>query len=117
MEQTLSITPFSSQIIGADSKFLYIKEMDLSDESWYVLKVRHPMFIKMVRLWIGAKADYCKKYGHFCGVFGNFFIKEGHQIGEINILLEIDEEDNAVYKNVPLIEVIAFDEYCDMEHG
>jgi hypothetical protein len=33
----ISITPFISEIIGADSKFLFVKEQDL-DDNWYVLK-------------------------------------------------------------------------------
>jgi hypothetical protein len=111
----ISITPFISEIIGADSKFLFIKEQDL-DENWYVLKIKRSDFNKMIKLWIDTKADYCKRYGHFCGVFGNFFIKMTKDYGKINLLINVEDE-TPIYKEVPLLLVLSFDDYCDMEHG
>ena len=35
----ISITPFTSEIIGANSKFLFIKEQDVNNDEWYVLRV------------------------------------------------------------------------------
>ena len=117
MEEQLkiSITPFSSEIIGADSKFLFVKEQDF-DDNWYVLKIKRSDFNKMIKLWIDTKADYCKRYDHFCGVFGNFFIKMTKDCGKINLLIAFEDE-TAIYKEVPLLLVLSFEDYCDMEHG
>jgi hypothetical protein len=117
MEEQLiiSITPFTSEIIGADSKFLFIREQDHND-NYYVLKVKRSDFNKMIKLWIDAKAFYCIKYGHFCGVFGNFFITTTKDCGKINLLIAVEDE-NLIYKEVPLLLVLSFDDSCDMEHG
>jgi hypothetical protein len=111
----ISITPFTSEIIGADSKFLFIKEQD-HDDNWYVLKIKRSDFNKMIKLWIDIKADYCKRYGHFCGIFGNFLIKMTKHCGKINLLIAVEDE-TMIYKEVPLLLVLSFDDRCDMEHG
>ncbi len=118
MEEQLniSITPFTSEIIGANSKFLFIKEQDINTDDWYVLRIKRSDFNKMIKLWIDAKAEYCKRYGHFCGVFGNFFIKVAKDYGKINLLIDVEDE-TPIYKEVPVLSVLSFDNHCDMEHG
>jgi hypothetical protein len=111
----LSITPFDSEIIGADSKFLFIKEQDINN-AWYVLKIRRRDFNKMIKLWIDTKANYCKQWKHFCGVFGNFYITSTENQGKINILTNCEDE-TPIYNDVPLLLVLSFDNRCDMEHG
>jgi len=117
----LIVNPFSSEIIGADGKYVYVKEIDMTTsdkEDWCVFKIKISKFIKIVREWINSKSDFCNRYGHFCGVFGDFGVEEYKEKGKINILVGIDEEtEELIYKNVPLYEVILFEESCDMEHG
>jgi hypothetical protein len=114
-ELGISITPFSSEIIGADDKFLFIKEQDINDD-WYVLKIKRSDFNKMIKLWIDAKADYCKRWGHFCGVFGGFSIEDAKHCGYIELLIDVEDE-TPIYKKVPILLVLAFDNRSDMEHG
>lgn len=118
MEEQLniSITPFTSEIIGANSKFLFIKEQDVNNDDWYVLKIKRSDFNKMIKLWIDRKADYCKRYDHFCGAFGNFFIKMTKEYGETNLLIDVKDE-TPIYKKVKILSVLSFDDNCDMEHG
>ena len=115
-ELNISITPFISEIVGANSKFLFIKEQDINNDDWYVLKIKRSDFNKMIKLWIDAKADYCKRYDHFCGVFGNFFIRVTKDCGKINLLIDVEDE-TPIYKEVPVLLVLSFDDHCDMEHG
>jgi hypothetical protein len=115
-ELNISITPFISEIVGANSKFLFIKEQDINNDDWYVLKIKRSDFNKMIKLWIDAKADYCKRYDHFCGVFGNFFIRVTKDCGKINLLIDVEDE-TPIYKEVSVLLVLSFDDHCDMEHG
>ena len=115
-ELNISITPFISEIVGANSKFLFIKEQDINNDDWYVLKIKRSDFNKMIKLWIDAKADYCKRYDHFCGVFGNFFIRVTKDCGKVNLLIDVEDE-TPIYKEVPVLLVLSFDDHCDMEHG
>lgn len=124
----LKFTPFSSEIIGADEKFVFLKEVNMATEEYnktfVVLKIKVPLFIKTVKKWITTKAEYCNTYKHFCGVFGDFTVKEYKERGTINLLVGFkfnDEIENPIhspiYKDVPLYEVIKIDLICDMEHG
>ena len=120
-DQLVCITPFESEIIGADKTHIYVKELVIEDEDNAfpcVLKIPRHEYIRIVNIWIDAKADYCERFEHFCGIFGNFRAVEYMQEGEINILLYFDKEtDDPVYQDVPLVEVTRFDDQCDMEHG
>jgi hypothetical protein len=120
----IQVTPFTSEILGANSKFIFIKEKNLENEEideWYVLRIKRTHFNKMIKLWIATKADYCERYNHFCGVFGSFAI-ETKEYGETNLLVDSKydsekDELTPIYKKVKVLSVLSFDEYCDMEHG
>ena len=119
--QFVCITPFESEIIGADTTHVFIKELVIEEEDKCFpccLKIPRHEYIRILNIWIDTKADYCMRFEHFCGVFGSFHAIEYDQQGEINIMLYIDEEtEEPVYEDVPLIEVTRFDDQCDMEHG
>ena len=118
--QIICITPFESEIIGADLTHVFIKEIIIETEDKCFpccLKVPRHEYIRVMNIWIDAKADYCMRFGEFCGVFGNFSALEYTQEGQINILLYVNEKDEPIYQDVPLIEVTRFDDQCDMEHG
>jgi hypothetical protein len=112
----LYFTPFESEIIGASKKFVYLEERTF-DEKPIVLEVPRPIFNKAIKIWFDTKADYCNRFKHFCGVFGSFLIKEYQQYGEVRILLEINDDEEAIYGNVPIFRVISIEDWCDMEHG
>jgi hypothetical protein len=117
----IQVTPFTSKILGANSKFIFIKEQNLENDDLYVLRIKRSHFNKMIKLWIDSKADYCKRYNHFCGEFGSFSI-ETKEYGETNLLIDSkydSEKDELIpiYKKVKVLSVLSFNEYCDMEHG
>lgn len=119
--QLVCITPFESELIGADATHVFIKELVIETEDKCFpccLKIPRHEYIRIINIWLDTKADYCIRFGEFCGEFGNFNAIEYNQQGEINILLYIDKEtEEPVYQDVPLIEVTRFDDQCDMEHG
>lgn len=110
-EITLSIIPFSDEIVGADDNSVYIQYQD-----GCILKVAKEEFMTMVTKWIEKKAEYCKRYGHWCGVMGNFYIEDYEEVGKVNIHT-VGEDNECIYKDVPIYEVKSFDHLCDMEHG
>jgi hypothetical protein len=117
--KTISVIPFDSEVIGADDEFVYIKEIYEDDDGNYppcVIKVTKEQFMRMISLWIERKAEYYKLWGHFCGVFGNFYSEDYIKEGEISLLVNTNR-NKPIYKNVPLYKIISFDENCDMEHG
>lgn len=114
-QETYSIIPFTSNIVGVKDGFVFIKEYEDSEE---VLKVKKKDFIKMTSLWLDSKDDYASRYGHFCGAFGNFYIEKFEKDGEIDIVSGFDETaERLTYKKVPIYRVTKFDKECDMEHG
>lgn len=135
MEYVLSIIPFTSEIIGVDDKHVYLKETysddidfkieigvpvnlsDLPDSHDCVLKVKRSEFMKLSKLWLNSKAGYCKRFNEFCGVFGNFYAERYKEIGTMELLDEVTEDEELIYKTVPVFEVIKFSTICDMEHG
>jgi hypothetical protein len=118
MEEQLciQITPFTSEIIGADSKFIFIKEQNLENDNLYVLRIKRTEFNKMIKLWIDSKVDYCKRYNHFCGEFGGFSIERTKEYGETNLLIDVKDE-TPIYKKVKILSVLSFNNHCNMEHG
>ncbi len=118
--QIICITPFESEIIGADLTHVFIKELVIEDDEKCFpccLKIPRHEYVRIMNIWIDAKADYCTRFEEFCGVFGNFSAIEYTHEGEINIFLYVNEKDEPIYQDVPLIEVTRFDDQCDMEHG
>lgn len=120
-EQIICVTPTESEIIGVDDNYIYIKEIVIEDEDNCfpcVLKIPRHEYMRVFNIWLDFKADYCKRFQHFCGVFGSFDAIDYSQQGQINILLYIDEKsEEPIFQDVPLIEVTRFDDQCDMEHG
>jgi hypothetical protein len=118
-ELDLSVEPFKSEIIGANKKYIFVRENILSDEyPPCILKIRKPDWNKMCRLWIEGKTQYCLKWNEFCGVMGTFSIEEFKQLGTINVSIDFDEDkEEMIYKDVPLFLVIKFSEIPDFEHG
>lgn len=124
---TLSITPFDSEIVGVMDDFVYFRESIYKylegdeKEEFCCIRMKKAQYLQMIDLWLEQKQDFCKRYDHFCGVFGNFHIEEYKELGTINLLVDFDEnkgEDGEyIYKDVSLFEVISFDAHCDMEHG
>lgn len=117
--QIVSITPFQSEVIGADDTHVFIKELVIENEDICFpccLKVPRHEFTRIINIWIDTKAEYCTRFKDFCGEFGHFYAIEYNQQEEVNMFLYI-EEGQPVYDYVPLIEVTRFDDICDMEHG
>jgi hypothetical protein len=118
-ELNLSVIPFESEIVGADKKYVYIKEtLEFEKELCCALKIKRKDYLTMCNMWLDRKSDFCLRYGHFCGVFGNIFISKYKEDGKINLLVGFDEEkEDVIYKEVPVFEVIEFDNCVDIEHG
>src|SRR6476620_668368 len=119
---TLSITPFDSEIVGVIDDFVYFREhlfLEGEEDEYCCIRMKRKQYLKMIGLWLEQKGDFCKRYGHFCGVFGNFYIEKFKELGTINLSVAFDEnkgEDGEyIYKDIPLFEVISFDAHCDME--
>ncbi len=117
----VSIIPFENHILGVVDGFVFIKtEIDSNgDYEDAVVKIPRAEYLRIINLWLDEKADNCKRWGHFCGVFGNLTSDGGEQIGEIDIFNEASIEDKTIkeLKNVPLILVEKFEDDVDMEHG
>ena len=114
----LQFTPFASEIIGADDKYVYLKEG--FDTEFFIIKIKQKLYLECCSSWLNSKAEFCKRYNHFCGVYGNMNVEEYKNSGEINIVVDYTgEEDDLkpIYKNVPIYEVISMNFYVDMEHG
>lgn len=136
-EVSFSIIPFSSEIIGVDKNYVYLKEAfwtgKESDELNFssqtdnihpcVVKVLRKHYLIMINKWLDEKQGFCERYGHFCGVFGNFHVEDYKEVGKMNVLVDFElgydenDEGNPIYKELPVFEVISFNEHCDMEHG
>jgi len=117
-EISLSITPFTSEIVGADTDYVYFKERAFSLENYdCIIKVKRDLYLKLCNLWLDSKADFNMRYGHFCGVFGNFEVEEYKEVGKTGLLVDGTDDEEVVYEEVPIYEVTKFSEYCDMEHG
>ena len=114
----LQFTPFSSEIIGVEKEYVFLKEG--FDTEFFVLKIKQKLYLECCNAWLNSKSELCKLYKHFCGVYGNMKVEKYENSGEISLLVDYVGEDDdlkPVYKNVPLYEVISMDLYVDMEHG
>lgn len=120
-EITLSLNPHEDRIIGVVGNQLYFK----NEYENYVLIVKRKDYLKLLNSYIDSKKDFCKRYNHFCGVCGDFYItkyetfKEGFKINEM-IEVEDDGENEGIdfiEVEYPLYKAITFDNHCDMEHG
>jgi hypothetical protein len=118
-EWNLAITPFTSEIMGSDDEFIYLKEYNYiegEEEFPLILAVKREHFLEMINLWLDRKTEYCKLWKEWCGVFGEFYINVTKEIGKVTLLIDVENE-TPIYKEVPLIEVVDFEKHCDMEHG
>lgn len=124
-EISISITPFQSEILGANESNIFLKEIYFTGEDSIdnpcVIQISKSLFNKICKLYIARKTEYCLKYNEFCGVFGDFHIEAFKQIGEIDLLTGFDEtkgdDGELIYSKVPLFRVSKISLICDMEHG
>lgn len=118
----LQFTPFTTEIIGADDEYVYLKEEFLDKEDkYFILKINKKLYLECCDAWLSRKSELCKHYNHFCGIFGNMSVKKYKNSGDMNLLVDYVDIGNddlkPVYKDVPIYEIISMDLYVDMEHG
>lgn len=120
-ERILSVTPFSSHILGVFDDRVFLEECDYYQEGDaipVVIQVEKNLWLELCDLWLQRKAEYCKQWNEFCGVFGNFYVRKYKEVGTINIRGDFNEEKE-IYEfiDVPLCVATEIDKHCDMEHG
>jgi len=120
-EITLRLNPHEDRIIGVIGNAIYFKPKHEN----YVLIVKRREYLRILNLYLDSKKDFCKRYDHFCGVFGELQVleyetyREGFKMNEFNEVEDNGENDGIEFKEVeyPLYKVIKFDDHVDMEHG
>ncbi len=116
----IGLNPSECDILGVIKTYFYIRVIAYDDnekEIMVVLKITEADFYKQFKKWAKAKRGYCERNNHFCGVFGDIAVEEYKIVGNIDILDEISDDEEITYILVPLIEVIKWSDFADMEHG
>ncbi len=88
-----------------------------------ILSIDRKMFKKMLDAWLDEKIDYCDRWNHYCGVFGNIEC-EVEKDYDTYIIEYKEVEDNGknegieeIKKEMTVYNVKFFDKVIDMEHG
>lgn len=87
-----------------------------------ILRVTISEFQRLFKLWILGKKRICEFYGHWCGAYGNIHIEEFKVVGyqtltRFDNLKDVDDPEFVYYEQVPIIQVIRWDDTPDFEHG
>ena len=111
--------PFDSHLLGVFGNYIYFREIiynedENSNDDYCVLKIKKSLFNKMVKDYLDEKETFCKNYNHFCGC-GNVDIDDFETDGIMNILVDFDDEEKLIYKDIPVYLVSGYS--IDMEHG
>ena len=120
-EISIVLNPHEDKIIGIVGSDIYFKPQ--YEKS--ILIVKRKEYLRILNLYLNVKKSFCKRYDHFCGVFGELQVleyetySEGFKINEINEVEDDGENDGIEIKEVkyPLFRAIKFDNRVDMEHG
>ena len=121
MKEHIYLNPINDRIIGVVENEIYFKP-EYRD---YVIVTTETEYLKLVKEYINTKRDFCKRYNHFCGVFGEFSAEKYERVKEDFVLNEpFDVEDDGENDGMeirkvpyPIYFVSEFDKRCDMEHG
>jgi len=121
MEENIYLNPLEDRIIGVVENEIYFKP----EHRDYIIVTTENEYLKLVKEYINSKRDFCKRYNHFCGVFGEFTAKKYKRAKEDFKLNEpFDVEDDGINDGLemravpyPVYLVYEFEMDCDMEHG
>jgi hypothetical protein len=115
------LNPLEDRIIGVVDNNIYFK----SEYRDYVLIITEIEYIQLVKQYINTKRDFCKRYNHFCGVFGEFSANKYERLTNdfvLNQPFDVEDDGNNDGLEIrevqyPIYFVHEFDKHCDMEHG
>lgn len=110
-ELELTFTPNENQILGVVGDMIYVKNFE------NVLIIPRNEYFRAWNLWIDCKQDYCKRYGHFCGVFGGLEPKEYSKHSKIILNEWSESEEDIVEREYQTYIITKFEDHVDMEHG
>lgn len=123
----ISYIPGEEQILGVIENNIHVKGQLYEEENIIpvVLIISIDLHIEMLYKYFDAKRDYCKRYGHYCGVWGQTIAVKYEEVGSTMLLDEegtnwdaVDEnKEDIKYVKTRMFEVLEFDEHIDMEHG
>jgi len=121
MEEDIYLNPLEDRIIGVVENEIYFKP----EHKDYVIVTTETEYLKLVKKYIETKRDFCKRYNHFCGVFGEFFAEKAERFEEdfkLNEPFDVEDDgqnDGLEMREVayPIYFVHEFEKHCDMEHG
>lgn len=120
-EGNISLNPHEDRIIGIIGNDIYFK----SKHNDYIITTDRNEYFRILNLYLDCKKDYCERYDHFCGVFGDLFPKEYIRDKNdfiLNEMIEIEDDGkndgiDFIQKPYPLYHVFIFEDHVDMEHG
>lgn len=113
----LAFNPFETNLLGVVGDYVYLKEDAFGeDETTHicVIKIKRTLFNKMCKEYLDRKAEYCNDRKYFCGA-GYVSVDKYTKEGTMNIFVDIDDDENPIYKDVPMYVVLEC--FVDMEHG
>ncbi len=120
MEESIHLNPIEDTLIGAYGKYMYFK----AEGGDYIVAVKDKTYYKILKEFIKTKRDFCERYDHFCGVWGEFASKKVERLEDLVLNEYIDVEDNDINDGLeevkvtyPVYLVREFVMQCDMEHG
>jgi len=121
MEENIYVNPQQDRIIGVIDDKIYLKSEYLD----YIVITTEKEYFKIFKEYVSSKRDFCKRYNHFCGAFGDFYANKYERLKDDFIIKEpFEVEDNDINDGLemrdisyPIYFVEKFDKYCDMEHG
>lgn len=121
MENNIHLNPVDDRIIGVKENNIYFKSESLE----CVIVTTEKEYFKILKEYINTKRDFCKRFNHFCGVFGEFTADKYERLKNdilLNDVFEVEDDgynDGIEIKEIPypVYFVHEFDKDCDMEHG
>lgn len=112
-EDIIHLNPIEDKLLGAYKGYVYFK----AENQDYIVVTPEKEYLKLIKLFIKAKRDYCEKYNHFCGVFGEFSAKKYRKAKQDIHLIKYLENMESEEVPYPTYIVDKFDKHCNMEHG
>ncbi len=119
-EDSVYLNPHEDRIIGVVEEYIYFKP----DHRDYIIVTTEKEYLNTLKRWIAAKRDFCERYNHFCGVFGELNAEKYSRIKDIVLNEYFDVEDDGENEGLAMREVPyptylvgEFDKHVDMEHG
>ena len=121
MEENIYLNPLEDRIIGIIENKLYFKPKYRD----YIIVTTENEHLKLLKGYIKTKRDFCKRYNHFCGVFGEFTAKKYKKVKsdfKLNEPFDVEDDgknDGLEMKEIsyPVYFVYEFEMDFDMEHG